>query len=115
MKTYFQKIGQSLMLPIATLPAAAILVGVGNYLPKGWIVANYLIAGGNVVLGNLALLFAVGLAVGMSVNKDGAAAIAGLIAFEVPITVLKPASLATMFNVKVSSLNPAFAALDNTF
>ncbi|WP_048000247.1 N-acetylglucosamine-specific PTS transporter subunit IIBC [Lactiplantibacillus herbarum] len=113
MKTYFQKIGQSLMLPIATLPAAAILVGVGNYLPKGWIVANYLIAGGNVVLGNLALLFAVGLAVGMSVNKDGAAAIAGLIAFEVPITVLKPASLATMFNVKVSSLNPAFAALDN--
>lgn len=34
MKTYFQKIGQSLMLPIATLPAAAILVGIGNYLPK---------------------------------------------------------------------------------
>ena len=77
MKTYFQKIGQSLMLPIATLPAAAILVGIGNYLPKQWLFANYLIQGGNVVLNNLALLFAVGLAIGMSVNKDGAAAIAG--------------------------------------
>ncbi|VDG23253.1 PTS N-acetylglucosamine transporter subunit IIABC [Lactobacillus pentosus] [Lactiplantibacillus mudanjiangensis] len=40
MKTYFQRMGQSLMLPIATLPAAAILVGIGNYLPKGWIFAN---------------------------------------------------------------------------
>lgn len=113
MKTYFQKIGQSLMLPIATLPAAAILVGIGNYLPKQWLFANYLIQGGNVVLNNLALLFAVGLAIGMSVNKDGAAAIAGLIAFEVPVMVLKPATLATMLNVKVSQINPAFSALDN--
>lgn len=113
MKTYFQRIGQSLMLPIATLPAAAILVGIGNYLPKQWLFANYLIQGGNVVLNNLALLFAVGLAIGMSVNKDGAAAIAGLIAFEVPVMVLKPATLATMLNVKVSQINPAFSALDN--
>ncbi|MGA3392134.1 N-acetylglucosamine-specific PTS transporter subunit IIBC [Lactiplantibacillus pentosus] len=113
MKTYFQKIGQSLMLPIATLPAAAILVGIGNYLPKQWLFANYLIQGGDVVLNNLALLFAVGLAIGMSVNKDGAAAIAGLIAFEVPVTVLKPATLATMLNVKASQINPAFSALDN--
>ncbi|MCT3066436.1 N-acetylglucosamine-specific PTS transporter subunit IIBC [Lactiplantibacillus pentosus] len=113
MKTYFQKIGQSLMLPIATLPAAAILVGIWNYLPKQWLFANYLIQGGDVVLNNLALLFAVGLAIGMSVNKDGAAAIAGLIAFEVPVTVLKPATLATMLNVKASQINPAFSALDN--
>ncbi|MCE6030438.1 N-acetylglucosamine-specific PTS transporter subunit IIBC [Lactiplantibacillus pentosus] len=113
MKIYFQKIGQSLMLPIATLPAAAILVGIGNYLPKQWLFANYLIQGGDVVLNNLALLFAVGLAIGMSVNKDGAAAIAGLIAFEVPVTVLKPATLATMLNVKASQINPAFSALDN--
>ncbi|MFC6182172.1 N-acetylglucosamine-specific PTS transporter subunit IIBC [Lactiplantibacillus daowaiensis] len=113
MKTYFQRMGQSLMLPIATLPAAAILVGVGNYLPKGWIFANFLIQGGDVVLNNLALLFAVGLAVGMASNKDGAAAIAGVVAYEVPVTMLNPTTLATILNTKASSLNAGFSAISN--
>ncbi|VDG19023.1 PTS N-acetylglucosamine transporter subunit IIABC [Lactobacillus sp.] [Lactiplantibacillus mudanjiangensis] len=113
MKTYFQRMGQSLMLPIATLPAAAILVGIGNYLPKGWIFANFLIQGGDVVLNHLALLFAVGLAIGMASNKDGAAAIAGVVAYEVPITMLSPKVLTQIVNIKASHLNAAFSAIDN--
>ncbi|BDZ31474.1 N-acetylglucosamine-specific PTS transporter subunit IIBC [Lactiplantibacillus sp. WILCCON 0030] len=115
MKTYFQRMGQSLMLPIATLPAAAILVGLGNYLPKTWLLSRFMINGGDVVLNNLALLFAVGLAIGMSVNKDGAAAIAGVVAYLVPTTMLSPTNaigLANLLNVKASSLNEAFKYVD---
>ncbi|WP_338208786.1 N-acetylglucosamine-specific PTS transporter subunit IIBC [Lactiplantibacillus paraxiangfangensis] len=108
MKTYFQRIGQSLMLPIATLPAAAILVGLGNYLPKAWILSRFMISGGNVILNNLALLFAVGLAVGMTTTKDGSAAIAGLVAYLVPTTMLAPAGLATLLNIKASHVKTAF-------
>lgn len=115
MKTYFQRMGQSLMLPIATLPAAAILVGLGNYLPKAWILSRFMINGGDVVLNNLALLFAVGLAIGMSANKDGAAAIAGVVAYLVPTTMLSPTNpigLTNLLNVKASSLNEAFKYVD---
>ncbi|MFC6294830.1 N-acetylglucosamine-specific PTS transporter subunit IIBC [Lactiplantibacillus daoliensis] len=107
--------GQSLMLPIATLPAAAILVGLGNYLPKAWILSRFMINGGDVVLNNLALLFAVGLAIGMSANKDGAAAIAGVVAYLVPTTMLNPTNpigLANLLNVKPTSLNEAFKYVD---
>ena len=40
--------------------------------------------GGLAILNNLALLFAVGLALGMSKDKDGSAALAGLVAYLVP-------------------------------
>ncbi|RRK11512.1 PTS N-acetylglucosamine transporter subunit IIABC [Lactiplantibacillus garii] len=112
MKTYFQRIGQSLMLPIATLPAAAILVGLGNYLPKAWILSRFMISGGDVILNNLALLFAVGLAVGMTKNKDGAAAIAGVVAYLVPTTMLGPAGLATLLNIKQADVAAAFKYID---
>ncbi|AVK63460.1 PTS N-acetylglucosamine transporter subunit IIABC [Lactobacillus sp. CBA3606] len=112
MKTYFQRMGQSLMLPIATLPAAAILVGLGNYLPKSWLLSRFMISGGDVVLNNLALLFAVGLAVGMSKNKDGSAAIAGVVAYLVPTTMLQPGGtigLANLLGIKVGAVRSAFS------
>ena len=37
MKTYMQKLGKSLMLPVATLPLAALLLGIGYAIdPAGW-------------------------------------------------------------------------------
>lgn len=61
MKEYFQKMGRSLMLPIAILPAASILVGVGNWLAslKIGFVAQFMIAGGNAILGVLPYLLLV--------------------------------------------------------
>ena len=99
------------MLPIATLPAAAILVGLGNYLPKTWILSRFMINGGDVVLNNLALLFAVGLAVGMSKDKDGAAAVAGVVAYLVPTTMLQPTGdngLANLLGIKIANVPDAF-------
>lgn len=117
MKTYFQRLGRSLQLPVAVLPAAALLVGVGFWWASAdnGFIANFLQAGGNAILNQLPLLFAVGTALGMAKDKDGAAALAGLVAFEVPTNVLKTSSVATLLGTKVSAVDPSFAAISNVF
>lgn len=83
MKDYLQRLGRSLQLPVAVLPAAALLVGIANY----WLsfgtnsIANFLLQGGLAVLNQLPILFAVGVALGMAKDKDGTAAFAGLVVF----------------------------------
>lgn len=113
MKTYFQRMGRSLMLPVATLPAAAILVGIGHWLPENWAAAQFLQAGGNAILTNLALLFAVGLGLGMSQDKDGSAALAGVVAFIVPTYVLAPAQVSTLLGITTAKVDSAFAAISS--
>ena len=103
MKAYMQRMGRSLMLPVAVLPAASLLVGIANWI-VGTIGASpattFLMNGGLAILNNLALLFAVGLALGMSKDKDGSAALAGLVAYLVPKTVLAPASIQAIKDFK---------------
>ncbi|WP_390406071.1 N-acetylglucosamine-specific PTS transporter subunit IIBC [Lacticaseibacillus jixiensis] len=111
MKSYMQRMGSSIQLPVSLLPAAALLEGIGHWLPAKWPAAQFLMAGGNAVLGILALLFALGLASGMSKNQDGASAIAGLVAYSVPVAVLAPASVAALQGVKVGAVDPAFGAI----
>ncbi|GAB5055584.1 MULTISPECIES: N-acetylglucosamine-specific PTS transporter subunit IIBC [Pediococcus] len=117
MKTYFQRLGRSLQLPVAVLPAAALLVGVGFWWASAdsGFIARFLQAGGNAILNQLPLLFAVGTALGMAKDKDGSAALAGLVAFEVPTNVLKSSSVATLLGTKVSAVDPSFAAISNVF
>lgn len=117
MKTYFQRLGRSLQLPVAVLPAAALLVGVGFWWASAnnGFIARFLQAGGNAILNQLPLLFAVGTALGMAKDKDGSAALAGLVAFEVPTNVLKSSSVATLLGTKVASVDPAFGAISNVF
>ena len=117
MKAYMQRMGRSLMLPVAVLPAASLLVGIANWI-VGTIGASpattFLMNGGLAILNNLALLFAVGLALGMSKDKDGSAALAGLVAYLVPKTVLAPASIQAIKGFKdIAEVNPAFNSMDN--
>lgn len=111
MKTYLQRMGRSLQLPVAVLPAAALLEGIGHWLPKGWALAQFLQVGGSAILSQLALLFAVGLSIGMSKVKDGAAAMAGVVAYIVPTYVLAPKQVALLLGTKVTQVNPAFNAI----
>ncbi|MBJ7618352.1 N-acetylglucosamine-specific PTS transporter subunit IIBC [Weissella confusa] len=119
MKDYLQRMGRSLMLPVSVLPAAALLVGIGNWIMRidGTVaqsIGNFLAIAGNGVLGQLALLFAVGLALGMVQKKEaGAVALAAVVAYELPVFLLAPAQIATLTNVKVAHVNPAFEALVN--
>ncbi|WP_270346229.1 N-acetylglucosamine-specific PTS transporter subunit IIBC [Enterococcus thailandicus] len=118
MKAYMQRMGRSLMLPVATLPVAALFMGIGYWIdPSGWggnnILAAFLIKAGSMILDNLGLLFAVGLALGMSKDKDGSSALAGLVAFLTPMTLVSSASVALFTKVDVEQVNIAFGAINN--
>lgn len=118
MKAYMQKMGRSLMLPVATLPVAALFMGIGYWIdPSGWggnnLLAAFLIKAGSTILDNLGILFAVGLALGMSKDKDGSAALSGLVAFLVPMTLINSASVAMFQGIDVEEVNIAFSAINN--
>jgi PTS system N-acetylglucosamine-specific IIC component len=72
-----QSIGRSLMLPIAVLPAAALLLRLGqpDLLNLPWMAAA-----GNAVFANLSLIFAIGIAIGLT-GGEGAAALAAIVGF----------------------------------
>jgi PTS system glucose-specific IIC component len=79
-----QKIGKSLMLPLAVLPIAGILLGLGSahfsIIPDP--VSNMMAASGDFIFASLPLLFAFGVALGFT-NNDGVAALAALIGYGV--------------------------------
>ncbi|MFC5180068.1 PTS transporter subunit EIIC [Actinomadura harenae] len=82
-----QRIGRSLMLPIAVLPAAGILLRLGqdDLLGKdglGWDrIAEVFAAAGGALLDNLALLFAVGVAIGFARKSDGSTALSAVVGY----------------------------------
>ncbi|HSI14851.1 MAG TPA: PTS glucose transporter subunit IIBC [Chthoniobacter sp.] len=73
-----QKIGKCMMLPVSVLPVAGILLGVGSanfpWLPEG--LSLIMAKSGDAIFSNLPLLFAIGVAIGLTEN-DGVAALAG--------------------------------------
>ncbi|PHM37995.1 bifunctional maltose and glucose-specific PTS system components IICB [Xenorhabdus mauleonii] len=118
--SYLQRIGRALMVPVATLPAAAILVGVGYWIdPTGWgannALAALLLTSGNAILTNMGMLFAVGIAYGMSKDKDGAAALAGLIGFIVVMKLCSPEAVSMIKSIPVEEVPKAFSKIDNQF
>ncbi|HJR67470.1 MAG TPA: PTS glucose transporter subunit IIBC [Gemmatimonadaceae bacterium] len=86
---WLQKIGKSLMLPVSVLPVAGILLGVGAakfaWLPET--VSNVMAQAGGAVFGNLPLIFAIGVALGLTGN-DGVAALAAVVGFAVMVATM---------------------------
>ncbi|SES30892.1 N-acetylglucosamine-specific PTS transporter subunit IIBC [Salipaludibacillus aurantiacus] len=78
MLSFLQKIGKALMLPIASLPAAALLLRLGA---EDVLDIPFMAAAGGALFDNLPLLFAIGVAIGMSKDGNGAAGLAGAIGF----------------------------------
>ncbi len=74
----FQKLGKSLMLPIAFLPVAAILLRIGQ--PE-LLNLPFVAAAGQVLFDNLPILFAIGVAIGFAEGGKGAAALAGAVGY----------------------------------
>ena len=101
---YLQRIGKALMVPVAILPAAGLLLGIGaglqqptltNIAPwltnEFWVtVSTVMQASGDVVFANLALIFAIGVAIGLA-NDAGVAALAATVGY-------------LIFNVSISTL-----------
>ena len=82
--SYLQKIGKCMMLPVSVLPVAGILLGVGSanfpWLPQS--VSQVMAQSGGAIFSNLPLLFAIGVAIGLTDN-DGVAALASTVGFAV--------------------------------
>ena len=118
--SYLQKIGRALMVPVATLPAAAILMGIGYWLdPDTWGASNalaaLLIKSGSAIIENMSVLFAVGVAYGMSKDKDGAAALTGFVGFLVVTTLCSPAAVAMIQKIPADQVPAAFGKINNQF
>lgn len=120
MFSYLQKIGKALMVPVAVLPAAAILMGIGYWIdPTGWggnsQLAALLIKAGAAIIDNMAILFAIGVAYGLSKDKNGAAALAGLVAFQVVTTLLSTGAVSQITGTPIEEVSPAFGRINNQF
>jgi PTS system glucose-specific IIC component len=86
---FLQKIGKSLMLPVAVLPVAGLLLGIGaaefSWMPS--ILSLLMKNSGDVIFANLPLIFAIGVALGFTEN-DGVSAIAAAIGYMVMLATM---------------------------
>ncbi|CAI1627040.1 EIICBA-Glc [Serratia marcescens] len=108
------------MVPVATLPAAAILMGVGYWIdPVGWggdnALAAFFIKSGSAIIDNMSVLFAIGVAYGMSKDKDGAAALTGFVGFLVLTTLCSPAAVSMIQKIPLDQVPAAFGKIQNQF
>ena len=119
MKT-LQRLGKSLMLPVACLPAAGILMGIGYWIDQNVmsglgdpnVVAFFLVKAGGAIIDNMAILFAIGVAVGMSKDQDGTSALAGLVSWLMTQQILSPAVVGVLTGAEA---NAAFGKINNQF
>ena len=100
MMKHLQKLGSALMLPVATLPICGILMGLGYLLCPAYMMGGewaaslgyatsglaysigfFLIKAGGALIDNMAILFAIGTAVGLAKENNGTAGLAGLVSW----------------------------------
>ena len=117
---FFQRLGRSLMLPVAVLPVAAILSGIGYWIITATgndtnLAGVFFKTAGGALLDNLPLLFAIGVSIGMATKPDGTSALAGLVSWLTVTTLLAPENVALFQGIEEDAVNPAFTNLENVF
>ena len=96
---FLQKLGKALMLPVAVLPICGILMGIGYRLCPATmqggeisgvvnLIGLFLVKAGAALIDNMAILFAIGVGVGMSEKNDGTGGIAALASWLMITTLL---------------------------
>ena len=112
MMKYLQKLGKALMLPVAALPVCGILMGIGYALAPAvmgaegptsgaaYTVGFLLIKAGGALIDNMAWLFAIGAAVGLSDDHDGTAGLAGLVSFLMMQQLLNPGVVSAVRHIE---------------
>ena len=114
---YLQKIGKAFMLPIAILPAAGLLLGIGGAFSSAATIAAYpfldvpflqaifkiMNAAGNVAFANLSLLLCIGICVGLANKDKGTAALAGVVGYLVMVASIN--TILSIFNPNGSSID----------
>lgn len=126
MMKFLQRLGKSLMLPVACLPVCGILMGIGYALCPATmqggdvsgalqIIGFFLVKAGGALIDNMSWLFAVGVAVGMAKDNDGTAGLAGLVSWLMMTKLLQPAVVGTLTGVAVEAVDPAFSKIETQF
>ena len=104
---YLQKLGKSLMLPVACLPICGLLMGVGYLLCPATmqggevtglvnLIGLFFVKAGGALIDNLALLFVIGVGVGMSKDNDGTGGVAALASWLLITTLLSEDTVTTI-------------------
>ena len=128
MMKYLQKLGKSLMLPVACLPICGILMGIGyalcpatmqggeviGFLPK---LGFFLVKAGGALIDNMAILFVIGVGVGMSDDHDGTSALAALASWLMITNLLSVGTVTTIMPSIAENAEKtlAFSAIANPF
>ena len=126
-----QRVGRSFMLPIALLPVAGLLLGIGSSFTNQTMLETYNLTGiiypgsvlytildimnqcGSAVFNNLALLFAMGVAIGMAKKEKEVAALSGAIAYLVMNTAIS-AMISAVGGVEAMAPNSTTSSLGIT-
>ena len=108
------------MLPVACLPAAGILYGIGYWLdPVGWgsnsVASAFCIKAASAIIDQIPVLFAIGTSIGMASDRDGTSALAGLVSWLMITTLLSSNAIAMYTGVEVSQVPAAFGKIQNAF
>ena len=108
MMKYLQKLGKAMMLPVAALPICGILMGLGYALAPAamgaagategfaYVLGVFLIKAGAALIDNMAILFAIGVGVGLAKDNDGTAGLAGMVSYLMITTLLNPGTVSTI-------------------
>jgi PTS system N-acetylglucosamine-specific IIC component len=115
---FLQRLGRSFMLPVAVLPIAAILMGVGFWIQNVAgenLAVTFLNGAGGALLNNMPILFAIGVSLGMATKTDGTSALAGLVSWLTITTLLGPDTVALFQGVDVADVDPAYGVINNVF
>ena len=104
-----QKLGKALMLPVAALPICGILMGLGYAIAPGvmgvpgaatsgalYNIGFLLVKAGGALIDNMAWLFVIGVAVGLSDDREGTSALAGLVSWLMMTNLLSTGVVTTL-------------------
>lgn len=125
---FLQKLGKALMLPVAILPICGILMGIGYRLCPATmqggdiqgavdLIGLFLVKAGGALIDNMAILFAIGVGVGMSEKNDGTGGIAALASWLMMKTLLATGFVTTIMPSIADSATKtlAFDKIENPF
>ena len=128
MMKFLQKVGNSLMLPVAVLPICGLLMGIGFFLCPSTmqggtveglaqIIGFLLVKAGGALIDNMQILFVIGVAVGMADEPDGTPALAGLASWLMVQQLLSTGVVSTIMPNVVEGTTEylAFSKISNPF
>ena len=128
MMKFLQKLGKSLMLPVAVLPICGLLMGIGYALCPSTmqggsveglaqIIGFLLVKAGGALIDNMQILFVIGVAVGMADEPDGTPALAGLASWLMIQQLLSTGVVSTIMPSVVDGTTEflAFSKISNPF